>query len=130
MRNAGLVRQAIVRPAELSLPTDKITDGPGLSEALDRLRNDERYSLVAWCIDTSAVVKPVTVEAETAAMREWVPSHSPELVISELLRTELLRAGHRIDFADNLAVAEALDAIDYLPATSAIFDLAGQLGPH
>jgi prevent-host-death family protein len=48
MRNAGLIRQAIVRPAELSLPTDNITDGPGLSEAFDKLRNDEHYLLVAW----------------------------------------------------------------------------------
>ena len=84
---------------------------------------------MAWYIDTSAVVKLVTVEAETAAMHEWVASNSPELVTSDLLRTELLRAGQRIGIADTLAVAEALDAIDYLPATSAIFDLAGQLGP-
>jgi prevent-host-death family protein len=125
MRNAGLIRQAIVRPAELSLPTDNITDGPGLSEAFDELRNDEHYSLVAWYLDTSAVVKLITVEAETetAAMHEWVASNSPKLVTSGLLRTELLPAGQRFGIADTLAAdadadaADALDSIDCLPAT-------------
>jgi hypothetical protein len=76
------------------------------------------------------VVKLITVQAETAAMHEWVASNSPELVSSDLLHAELRRAGQRIGIADTLAVAEALDAIDYLPAPSAIFDLAGPLGPH
>jgi predicted nucleic acid-binding protein len=79
------------------------------------------------------VVKLITVEAETAAMHEWVASNSPKLVTSGLLRTELLPAGQRIGIADTLAAsaaaADALDSIDYLPATSAIFDLASQLGP-
>jgi predicted nucleic acid-binding protein len=129
MRNAGLVHQAIVRPAGLSLPTGKITDGLGLSEALDERRNDVRYSLVAWYIDASVAVKLVTVEAETAAMHKWVASNSPKLVTSDLLRTVLLRSGQCIAIADTLAAAQALDAIDYLPATSAIFDLASQLVP-
>jgi predicted nucleic acid-binding protein len=40
-------------------------------------------------------------------------------------------AGQRLGIADTLAAAaaDALDSIDYLPATSAIFDLASQLGP-
>jgi predicted nucleic acid-binding protein len=83
------------------------------------------------------VVKLITVEAETetAAMHEWVASNSPKLVTSGLLRTELLPAGQRFGIADTLAAdadadaADALDSIDYLPATSAIFDLASQLGP-
>jgi hypothetical protein len=56
------------------------------------------------------VVKLITVQAETAAMHEWVASNSPELVSSDLLHAELLRAGQRIGIADTLAVAEALDA--------------------
>ena len=77
------------------------------------------------------MVKLITVEAETAAMHEWVASNSPKLVTSGLLRTELLPAGQRFGIADTLAAAaaDALDSIDYLPATSAIFDLASQLGP-
>ncbi len=83
------------------------------------------------------MVKLITVEAETAAMHEWVASNSPKLVTSGLLRTELLPAGQRIGIADTLAAAaadadadaDALDSIDCLPATSAIFDLASQLGP-
>ena len=43
MRNAGLVRRASTRPADLPLPTIEITDGPSLSEILHDMRDDERY---------------------------------------------------------------------------------------
>ena len=84
---------------------------------------------MAWYIDTSAVVKLITVEPETRAMHEWVATTSPELVASDLLRTELLRAAARIGMADLLPIAEALDAIDFLPATAGVFDAAGRLEP-
>ena len=84
---------------------------------------------MAWYIDTSAVVKLVTVETETAAMHEWIAATSPELVTSELLRTELLRTAARIGIAGTLAIDEALNAIDFLPATTAVFDTAGRLEP-
>jgi prevent-host-death family protein len=49
--------------ARIVLADQQITDRLRLSETLDKRRNDERYSLVARHINTSAVVKLVTVEA-------------------------------------------------------------------
>ena len=84
---------------------------------------------MAWYIDTSALVKLVSVEPETAAIHDWLAANEPELVSSDLLRTELLRAVRRSGAAGNLDVAEGLAAIDMLPATAAIFDAAGLLVP-
>lgn len=82
---------------------------------------------MAWYIDTSALVKLVTVEAETAALHEWVAEHQPELVASDLLRTELQRTVRRSGTAHPIDVDEGLAAIDFLPATPAVFDAAAQL---
>jgi hypothetical protein len=84
---------------------------------------------MAWYIDTSALVKLVSVEAETAALHEWVATNNPELVSSDLLRTELLRAVRRSGAARELDIDDGLAAIDMLPATAAIFDAAGLIEP-
>jgi predicted nucleic acid-binding protein len=84
---------------------------------------------MAWYIDTSALVKLVTVEAETAALHEWVANHRPELVASDLLRTELQRAVRRNGTAQPIDIEEGLAAIDLLPATPAVLDAAAELEP-
>ena len=84
---------------------------------------------MAWYIDTSALVKLVSVERETAAMHEWVAANSPELVSSQLIQTELLRAVGRSQAAAESSIVDGLDAIDLLPATAAIFESAGRLSP-
>jgi predicted nucleic acid-binding protein len=84
---------------------------------------------VAWYIDTSALVKLISVETETPAIHEWVASTAPELVSSHLIHTELLRAVGRSRAALELNVVEGLGAIDLLPATASIFETAGRLGP-
>ncbi len=84
---------------------------------------------MAWYIDTSALVKLVSVEPETPALHEWVAANTPELVSSALLRTELLRAVRRSSAARDLDVDDGLAAIDLLPATAAIFDAAGLIEP-
>ena len=84
---------------------------------------------MAWYLDTSALIKLVTVEAETAALHEWVAEHRPELVASDLLRTELQRAVGRSGAAAELDVEEGLAAVDLLPATAAVFDIAATLEP-
>ena len=84
---------------------------------------------MAWYIDTSALVKLVTVEAETAALHEWVADHHPELVASDLLRTELQRAVRRSGTSRPIDIEEGLAAIDLLPATPAVFDAAAGLEP-
>ncbi len=84
---------------------------------------------MAWYIDTSALVKLVTVEPETAALHEWVADHQPELVASDLLRTELQRAVRRSGTSEPIDIEEGLAAIDLLPATPAVFDAAAELEP-
>lgn len=84
---------------------------------------------MAWYIDTSALVKLVTVESETGALHEWVADHHPELVSSDLLRTELLRAVARSGTAQPIDVEDGLAAIDFLPTTASILDHAGRLEP-
>ncbi len=84
---------------------------------------------MVWYLDTSALVKLVTVEAETAALHEWVADHQPELVASDLLRTELRRAVLRTGTSHPIDIEEALAAIDLLPATPAVFDAAAELDP-
>jgi predicted nucleic acid-binding protein len=84
---------------------------------------------MAWYIDTSALVKLISVETETPALHEWVAAHQPELVASDLLRTELQRAVHRSGTAQPINIDEGLAAIDLLPATAAVFDAAARLAP-
>jgi predicted nucleic acid-binding protein len=84
---------------------------------------------MAWYIDTSALVKLVTVEAETAALHEWVAANHPELVASDVLRTELQRAVRRSGTSQPIDIEEGLAAIDLLPATPAVFDAAAELEP-
>ena len=84
---------------------------------------------MAWYIDTSALVKLVTVEAETAAIHEWVADHQPELVASDLLRTELRRAVRRNGTSLPIDIEEGLAAVDLLPATPAVLDAAADLEP-
>lgn len=84
---------------------------------------------MAWYIDTSALVKLVSVERETAALHEWVAMTSPELVSSQLIQTELLRAVGCTQTTAEEHIVDGLDAIDLLPATAAIFESAGRLSP-
>ena len=84
--------------------------------------------MVVYC-DTSALVKLVVAEAETAALSAWIAANQPTLISSDLARTELLRAVRRV--APNLAVqAKAvLDSIMLTTLDSALFDGAGRLDP-
>ena len=52
---------------------------------------------MAWYLDSSAVVKLIAPEAETAALTHWVASTEPTsgLLVSDLVRTETLRAARR-----------------------------------
>lgn len=84
---------------------------------------------MAFYIDTSALVKLISVEPETAALHEWIATTTPELVSSDLLRAELLRAVRRNGAAPSLDVDDGLAVVDMLPATAAVFDAAGVLEP-
>ena len=83
---------------------------------------------MAYYIDTSALVKLVEVEESSAALHRWIDEHRPELVSSDLLRTEFIRAVNRVRHVDPIYVEDALAAIDTLPASTDLFDAAGVIG--
>ncbi|MGH9082405.1 MAG: type II toxin-antitoxin system VapC family toxin [Acidimicrobiales bacterium] len=82
---------------------------------------------MVWYLDTSAFLKLVVVEEETAAMRRWFASHLP-VWSSQLLQTEARRAGTRLGLAPTV-VDEALDAVSLVLPTAGTFFLAGRLAP-
>jgi predicted nucleic acid-binding protein len=61
---------------------------------------------VVWYLDTSAFLKLVVAEEESSSIRAWMARSGP-CWSSQLLRTEALRAGHRLGIAEEV-VAEAL----------------------
>lgn len=80
-------------------------------------------------LDSSAVLKLVHAEAESAALRDWLAATSTEpLVSSELGRVEVLRAARRLG-SDILDRAHAVLAeFDLLPVNRAVQDLACTIG--
>jgi hypothetical protein len=78
-------------------------------------------------LDTSALVKLVVLEPETAALRTWLAAAEREPVSCDLARTELLRAVRRAA-PDRVVQARAvLDSIALITVTSATFEEAGRL---
>lgn len=80
-------------------------------------------------LDSSALMKLVRREDETAALREWLDLH-PEhpVVTSELGRVEVLRAARRIG-GPVLAEARAVVGdLDLVPLDRAVQDVACDLG--
>jgi predicted nucleic acid-binding protein len=84
---------------------------------------------VAHYLDTSAAVKLVVKEPETAALRRWLRSHD-ELVSSDITRTELLRVT-RLHAPQRVAAARAvLDALHLLAITTDVCERAALLEPR
>lgn len=84
---------------------------------------------MAHYLDTSALVKLVVSEAETAALRAWLVAAEREPVSCDLARTELLRAVRRAA-PDRVVQARAvLDSITLMTVTTATFEEAGRLHP-
>ena len=78
-------------------------------------------------IDTSALVKLVVIESETAALRACLMKVDRDLVACDLVRTELIRAVRR-GVPDRVLQARAvLDAITLVEVTAAVFEEAGRL---
>lgn len=84
--------------------------------------------MVAY-VDTSALVKLVVAEKESAALRRWIRRPGRELVSADLARTELVRAVRRVA-PDRLVQARAvLDAVTLIHVTPARFEAAARLDP-
>ncbi|TQM83415.1 hypothetical protein FHX81_5838 [Saccharothrix saharensis] len=75
--------------------------------------------------DSSALVKLVRAEAESAALHDWLGSSTAPVASSALARTEVLRAVRR----DSTRLADkarrVLSGVDMIPMT---FDLLGEAG--
>lgn len=84
---------------------------------------------MAYYLDTAAAVKLVLVEPGSKALERWVRALDTELVGSDLLRTELLRAVRRAE-PDAVTQARAvLDSLILLTLPTAVFERAAILEP-
>ena len=84
---------------------------------------------MAFYLDTSALVKLVVAEPQTAALRSWLTATDRDPVASDLVRTELLRAVQRVVPDRALQARQVLDSLTLLQVTSAVFAAAGRLDP-
>lgn len=84
---------------------------------------------MAQYLDTSALVKLVVAESETAALRRWIASEERDLVSCDLARTELFRAARGRSPDRMVRVREILDSLTIMTVSTAIFEDAGRLDP-
>lgn len=81
-------------------------------------------------LDSSALVKLIFEEAESASLERWLREHA-ELpkITSELSTIEVVRLCRRVD-ADAAAEARQLMAgVDVIPMTGAVVERAAAVGP-
>ena len=84
---------------------------------------------MAFYVDTSALVKLVIAESETAAFRAWLAGADRDPVVCDLVRTELMRAVRRVVPEKALLAREVLDSVTLIEVTTAVFAEAGRLDP-
>ena len=80
-------------------------------------------------LDSSAFVKVVVQESESAALRAFLAATHARRVSSALLRTEALRAVRHLGPEALLAVREGLRRVDLVAMDDRILDAAGIVGP-
>ena len=85
---------------------------------------------MAYYLDTSAAVKLVVAEAGSAALRSWLNDRPDEIVSSDPLRTELLRATRRGAPEQMHRARTVLDSIVLLSLPSSTFERAADLDPE
>lgn len=82
----------------------------------------------ATYLDSSAIVKLLVPEAESAALRRWLRRRKP-LVSSALARTEVLRAVSPLGTAVVERVPDVLRIIDLVRVSDRLLEAAGHLRP-
>ncbi|WP_298340015.1 type II toxin-antitoxin system VapC family toxin [Ferrimicrobium sp.] len=85
---------------------------------------------MAFYLDTSAAAKLVMAEPDSPAMARWAAVHESQVIASDLLRTELLRATRRTAPDRVQRARSVLDALTLLSLTSATFERAATLDPQ
>jgi uncharacterized protein len=86
--------------------------------------------LSALYLDTSAFVKLVVEEAESAAVATFLAERGSRRVASALLRTESLRAVRHLGPEALATVREGLRRVDLIAIDDRILDAAGILEPQ
>ncbi|MEA1904132.1 MAG: type II toxin-antitoxin system VapC family toxin [Actinomycetota bacterium] len=81
-----------------------------------------------WYIDSSAIVKLVAREPESAALRRFVRRRSP-LVASALARTEVNRAGLALGDTYRRRAGDVLGRIDLVRVNNQVLSDAGRMEP-
>ncbi|MGY6500809.1 MAG: type II toxin-antitoxin system VapC family toxin [Acidimicrobiales bacterium] len=84
---------------------------------------------MAYYLDTAAAVKLVVAEQGSTALARWVRSVDTDLVGSDLLRTELLRAVRRAEPKAVTQARELLDSLILLTLPTSVFERAAFLEP-
>lgn len=79
-----------------------------------------------WYLDSSAIVKLVVREPESAALRQVIRGDWP-LVTSELAHTEVRRAVAHLDALTTARAGAVVGAFDQLAVTTAILEAAGRV---
>ena len=85
---------------------------------------------MAYYLDTSAALKLVVAEDETTALTAWLDRHGDDVVSSDLLRTELLRATRRGAPHAMPRARAVLDAVTLLTLPTSTFERAADLDPE
>ena len=80
-------------------------------------------------LDTSAAVKLVVSEPGSTALRRWLAGRDDEIVSSDLLRTELLRATRRAAPDQVVQARAVIDAVAVMTMPTAVFERAATLEP-
>jgi predicted nucleic acid-binding protein len=81
-------------------------------------------------LDTSAIVKVVVAEPESAALVDWLNDHGEATWATSVIgRIEVMRAANRVGQATAAAARRILETIDMLVLTEAIVALAESLVP-
>jgi predicted nucleic acid-binding protein len=84
---------------------------------------------VVWYADTSALVKLVVDEPETAALRTWLRRTRADLMASDLARTELVRATVRVEPDALVRARLVLEGVTLMDVRTDLCERAGRLDP-
>jgi predicted nucleic acid-binding protein len=84
---------------------------------------------MVWYVDTSAVVKLVVAEPESAALRAWLLEPGRELVACDLVRTELFRVVRRVAPEVMVQARRVLETITLVQVSTSMFEVAGRVDP-
>jgi len=85
---------------------------------------------MAYYLDTTAALKLVVAEDETTGFTAWLERHGDDVVSSDLLRTELLRATRRGAPHAMPRARAVLDAVTLLTLPTSTFERAADLDPE